>query len=234
MQMKLGFDVISDLKLTPDDSFNWEGKATSLYCIIAGNISSDLRTIVLTLSHLTKFYQGVFYVIGQLEYEGSKDIEARTNEILKATKRIKNLAVLHHHVVIIDGVAILGCNGWYGIDSETSGGISDELLAHQVEDVFYLKNSVEKLQKHLDVTKIFLVTSSVPGSELYFGEEPNISDIELAPNLALSADTQSKITNWIFGTYKKTVDTSISGINYVCNPYGKRNPYWAKRLEVEN
>ena len=51
----IGFDLISDLNLSPEDSFNWEGKATSLYCIIAGNISEDLRTIKQTLSHLSKF-----------------------------------------------------------------------------------------------------------------------------------------------------------------------------------
>ena len=42
----IGFDIISDLNLQPDDSFNWENKATSLYCIVAGNNSSDLRTVI--------------------------------------------------------------------------------------------------------------------------------------------------------------------------------------------
>ena len=35
----IGFDVISDLNLKRNDSFNWENKATSLYCILSGNIS---------------------------------------------------------------------------------------------------------------------------------------------------------------------------------------------------
>ena len=75
----IGFDLISDLNLYPEDSFNWEGKATSLYCIIAGNISEDLRTIKQTLSHLSKFYQGIFYTLGSLEYHNTSDIVKRTN-----------------------------------------------------------------------------------------------------------------------------------------------------------
>ena len=43
--MNIGFDVISDLNLDAEDHFTWEGKATSLYLIIAGNISNDMRVI---------------------------------------------------------------------------------------------------------------------------------------------------------------------------------------------
>ena len=79
--MKIGFDLISDLNLSPNDSFNWENKATSLYCVIAGNISNDIRTIALTLSHLTKFYQGVFYTPGSLEFKGIEVYDKRIKEI---------------------------------------------------------------------------------------------------------------------------------------------------------
>ena len=88
----IGFDLISDLNLSPDDSFDWEGKATSLYCIIAGNISEDLRTIKQTLSHLSKFYQGIFYTLGSLEYHNTGDVAKRTGEIHKTCRNIRNLA----------------------------------------------------------------------------------------------------------------------------------------------
>lgn len=232
--MKIGFDLISDLNLAPDDSFNWENKATSLYCIVAGNISSDLRTIVQTLSHLTKFYQGVFYSIGALEYQGIDNIEKRTKDILRQCSKIRNVAVLHHHVVIIDGVAILGCNGWYGNSPKLENvDINAQIDAHRIDDIHYLKNSIEKLQKHLDVTKILLVSNSVPGPDLYFGEEPEEIKGLIPINISLFADTQNKVTYWAFGAHKKIVDTHINGINYVNNPYYKRNPYWAKRIEIE-
>ena len=231
--MKVGFDLISDLFLNPEDSFNWENKPTSLYCLVAGNISHDLRTLVITLSHLSKLYQGVFFIPGSLEYQDVEDIDARTSEIMRACAKIKNIAILYQHVVIIDGVAILGANGWYGnvepSDLETELKVQEK----RHEDIAYLKNSIEKLQKHLDVKKIILLTNSVPGPNLYFGEKPDFVDSQLSPNLILFADTEHKISHWAFGTHEKIVDTAISNINYVNNPKLNKKPYWAKRIEVD-
>lgn len=229
--MKIGFDLISDLNLAPEDTFNWENKATSLYCVVAGNISSDLRIVVLVLNHLARFYQGVFYVPGELEFENAEDFNKRMSEIARCCKRIRNVALLYHNVVIIDGVAILGVNGW--VTNVFGEERYVDTKEQRYNDFLYLKNSIEKLQKHLDVKKILVVTSSVPAHNLYFGElHP---DIELLPelNMVLVTDSESKIKNWAFGTYKKIVDTKINDVNYVSNPYVKNNPYWAKRIEVE-
>ena len=228
----IGFDLISDLNLSPEDSFNWEGKATSLYCIIAGNISADLYTIKQTLSHLSKFYQGIFYTLGSLEYHNISDIVKRTNEIRKACHSVRNLAIMHHHVVVIDGIAVIGANGWYGnttYDEETASIIE----VHRNEDILYLKNTIERLQKHLDVKKIVIVSNSVPGIDLYFGEHPETVDIQLNLNIALIADTENKVSHWLYGTYGKVVDTNINDINYINNSSFNRNPYWAKRVEIK-
>ena len=228
----IGFDLISDLNLSPEDSFNWEGKATSLYCIIAGNISEDLRTIKQTLSHLSKFYQGIFYTLGSLEYHNISDVVKRTNEIRKACHSVRNLAIMHHHVVVIDGIAVIGANGWYGnttYDEETASIIE----VHRNEDILYLKNTIERLQKHLDVKKIVIVSNSVPGIDLYFGEHPETVDIQLNLNIALIADTENKVSHWLYGTYGKVVDTNINDINYINNSSFNRNPYWAKRVAIQ-
>ena len=228
----IGFDLISDLNLSPEDNFNWEGKATSLYCIIAGNISEDLYTIKQTLSNLSKFYQGIFYTLGSLEYHNTSDVVKRTNEIRKACHSIRNLAIMHHHVVVVDGIAVLGANGWYGNtahDEETAS----ILEVHRNEDILYLKNTIERLQKHLDVKKIVIVSNSVPGIDLYFGEHPETVDIQLNLNIALIADTENKVSHWLYGTYGKVVDTNINDINYINNSSFKRNPYWAKRIAIQ-
>lgn len=229
--MEIGFDVISDLNLTPDESFNWEGKVTSLYCIVAGNISSDLRTIWQTLLHLGRLYQGVFYVIGSLEYSQSSDIEATTKSILRIGTKIPNVAILHHHVVILDGLALVGVNGWSSdqVFDYQRDGLDN--ISHKLNDARYLKNSIAKLQKHLDVKKIVVVSNAVPKQSLYFGENPNEEDITL--DLCLSEDTEMKVSHWVFGSYKKIVDTTIDNINYINNPYNHVRPYWAKRLNVE-
>jgi hypothetical protein len=230
--MTISFDIISDLNLSPEDSFNWEGKATSLYCVVAGNISKDLRTIHQTLAHLSRFYQGVFYTIGSLEYDDASDINKRTDEIFKVCKNLQNVVMLHHHVVIIDGIAIVGANGWCGettaLDIKTEIAIENQ----RYEDLYYLKSTLERLQKHLDVKKIMIVSHSVPGVDLYFGEEPSIIDSQLSLDLILPSDTEKKVSHWVYGTYGKVVDTVINGINYLNNSYYKRKPYWAKRIEI--
>lgn len=231
--MRIGFDLISDLNLSPDDSFNWENKATSLYCIVAGNISPDVRTIFLTLQHLSKFYQGVFYVFGSTDYNGTDDINHRTEQLLKVCSRIPNLAVLHHNVVIINGIALLGVNGWYGNTLPSDEETNRQVEICRYEDLFYLKESIEKLQKHLDVKKIVLVSNSVPNAELYFGEMPDFVKEQIPVDIALASDTEEKVSHWLFGTHKKIVDTTINNINYINNPCYNQNPYWAKRVEIE-
>jgi len=230
--MKIGFDVISDLNLKPNELFSWEGKATSLYCIIAGNISNDLRTIHQILLHLSRFYQGVFYTAGSLEYEGVSNIASRTDELLKLCKGIRNVAYLHNHVVIIDGIAIVGSNGWFN-DEESYPLLNPDAIENErYQDISYLSNAIEKLQLHLDVKKIAIVSHSAPSYELLFGEEPDIIHSIPPLKLSLIKDLEAKVTHWIYGDYNKTVDIVMDGVNYINNGYYKRDPYWAKRIEI--
>lgn len=227
----IGFDIISDLFLNPNDSFNWENKATSLYCIVAGNVSHDLRTLLQVLAHLSKCYQGVFYVPGILEYQTSDNLIARTAEIAAICSHVPNVVMLHQHVIIIDGVAVLGVNGWSSAGSlDTIEGMIN--TAARYEDHRYLNATLEKLQRHLDVKKIIVVTSAVPKEELYYGEEPAIVYDQIPLCNVLHVDTEHKVKYWVFGTYSKSVDTTSNDINYLNNPYLGKKPYWPKRLTV--
>lgn len=228
--MEIGFDLISDLHLDPEDVFNWEGKATSLYCVIAGNISYDLRTVYQTLSHLSKFYQGIFYVPGLLEYTYSNDIEIRTEELLKICKKLPKVAMLYHHVVIIDGIAVLGANAW---NADNPKNIDLILVKNRLDDIAYLNKSVLKLQTHLDVKKILVITACIPRRQLYFGKIPDHVDDHIYPDYCIQSDTELKITNWAFGGLENDIDTIYNGIHYVNNPCRKKQPYWAKRINIE-
>lgn len=230
--MKVSFDLISDLYLEPNDSFNWENKATSLYCIVAGNISSDLRTVAQTLSHLSRFYHAIFYTPGTLEYTGTEPYYDRIRKISNICDDIKGITLLHHHVIIIDGVAIVGSNGWYASDEQFGLIESAQHEVYRYEDLAYLQATIEKLQIHLDVKKILVVSSSVPKIDLYFGEHPKSAEDHLSLDITLASDTQRKVVSWAFGTYEKNVDTVLNGIHYVNNPYLKRHPYWAKRISI--
>lgn len=222
--MEIGFDVISDLHLSPDENFNWENKATSLYCLIPGNISSDTRTTIQTLAHLSRYYQGIFITLGTTDYQNITDYSARTKHLLQTYNSIGKVAVLHHHVVIIDGVAIAGINGW-----ENS---NDRLLANRMDDLSYVSQAVSKLQRHLDVKKIVVLSNAVPKEELYFGEQPKYGEPEFYLDFSLRNDTEKKISHWVYGSYNKNVDTVIDGVNYVNNSYYKRRPYWPKRINI--
>lgn len=208
---EIGFDIISDLNLKPDDSFNWENKATSLYCIVAGNISTNLRTVIQVLLHLSSKYQGVFFVPGKLEYETADNFARRTEELSSIAQGIPNLVMLYQNVIVVDGVAILGSNGWGNIGSSLDSR-NLAMTSAKYEDFTYLVKCLGKLQKHLDVKKIVVVTSAVPNEELYFGEKPDDVVDQIPLNEILSADTEKKVTHWVFGTYNKPVDTDRKSV----------------------
>lgn len=227
----IGFDIISDLNLSPNDSFNWENKATSLYCIVAGNVSDDLRTLKLTLTHLARFYQGVFYVPGTLEYDVDTSIPARLEELLRVVNSIPRVCLLHQHVATIDGVAIVGINGWNNASDGVTNNNVLKIFARETE-FDYLSRSITRLQRHLDIQKIIIVSNAVPHNDLFFKEQPEYADYQTALCEILSSDTEHKVSHWVFGSYDKSVDTNIGYVNYVNNPKGDINPYWAKRLSV--
>lgn len=216
--MEIGFDVISDLHLLPEEPINWHGKATSLFCIVAGNISDHLKTIHQTLWHLSQFYQGIFYIGGALEYSGAP-IHERTNDLTKICNQVRNVTYLHHHVVIIDGVAILGATGWYGQSEATEA----------VADCNYLSQSISKLQLHRDVKRIVLVSNTVPDATFYFG-----SNIEATPSLSycLENDTEKKVRHWVYGQENTNTEMTTNKVNYVNNSAYGKSPYWAKRILV--
>lgn len=228
---EIGFDIISDLNLNPNDSFNWENKATSLYCIVAGNISSNLRTVLQVLLHLSGKYQGVFVVPGSLEYELSASFSAKTTELISISEGIPNVSILYNNIVVVDGIALLGSNGWGNIEG-TLDSRNLAMTAAKYEDFTYLVSALGKLQKHLDVKKIVVITSAVPKEDLYFGEVPsNVVDQIPLYNI-LEADTEKKVSHWVFGTYNKPVDITIENINYINNAKNQYGPYHAKRLAI--
>lgn len=230
--MIFSFDVISDLNLTEDSTFDWQGKPTSLYCVLAGNISSDLHVLYKTIKHLSKLYQGVFYIDGYIENNQVEDKDRVIDEISKMFLSIKNAVYLHNNVVVVEGVALVGVNGWYG-NHPNNHDEDIELRINRYDDLAYLQKTIEKLQLHIDVKQIVVISNSIPSIDLYFGEQPTIDPIEINLSYVLGFDTESKITTWIFGTHKKIVDTKINGINYYNNPCYNSNPYYPKRINIE-
>ena len=241
--LDIGFDIISDLNLEPNDSFNWENKPTSLYCVLSGNISSDVRTVAGVLKHLSTMYQGVFYTPGLLEYANSplENINQRTADIVNIAKRIPNVVILHHNIIIVDGVAIIGSNCWENAHEPGTSVSIDDLKYNQyrLDDMSFLHTTIEKLQRHLDVKKIVIVTNAVPNINCYFGESPPYVGDQIPLDTVLNADTEGKVTHWVYGSYSKPVEATLllprkTDLTVVTNPLIGKNvkQFYPKRLTI--
>jgi hypothetical protein len=191
----------------------------------------------------------VFYIDGNDEHTYNYHrIGQSYQELARSINRLHRVTYLQDNVVVIDGVAILGTNGWWGYDLDENINRDDckqhmtdwyakkmpgfeinpeEISDMSRRDVAYLVNSVQRLQTHNDVKKIVIVTHTVPGAHLIQ------HDIELAGttqfnhmgnrlmHLVHTNDTERKINTWCFGHYHGNVDKTIQGIRFVNNCRGR-------------
>jgi hypothetical protein len=253
--MSLAFDLISDLHLeTWTGEFDWTGQPTSPVCVVAGDISSDPRIVRNCLKHLSNCYAAVFYIDGNDEHRYRfHELGQSYQELARSVNRLNRVTYLQDNVVVIDGVAVIGTNGWWGYDLDETID-RDHCKQHMVDwynkimpnteinpeelsdlsrkDVAYLVNSVQRLQTHNDVKKIVIVTHTVPGANL-IKHDINLSGTtqfnhmgNRLMHLVHTNDTERKISHWCFGHYHGTVDQTINGIRFVNNCRGRGDtPY---------
>lgn len=231
--MNVGFDIISDLNLTGQDEFNWDSKPTSLFCLIPGNISAELSVLYKALMHLRKLYQGVFFIDGSLENNDPNFSDNRVKEIARICQNIPNVVYLHSNVAIVDGVGLVGINGWEERSTINTDMDIFQVKANKYDDIMYLENTIERLQLHVDVKKIIILSNSVPTKELYFNQRTENYDDLFPANILQGTDTEGKVVKWVFGTSDKMVDTEINGVKFVNNPQHNKNPYYPKRIDIE-
>lgn len=226
-------DLISDLNLTDTDTFEWAGKQTSLFCVVAGNVSSDLTILERTLDHLGNNYRGVLFIDGSLEHENLLNYYERVDQIKHICDKLNNVVYLHNHVVILNGVAFIGCNGWYGNRKQSNCIEEIEYLEkYRSEDLTYLSMSIKKLQHNDDVKKIVVVSNSMPSDYLGFKSPNTKFPNELNLSLSLLFDGEHKIEKWLFGTNDITVDVSLSFRKYINNPVVPGLVYQPKRIDL--
>ena len=141
--MSLAFDLISDLHVETWDQFDWEGQATSPVCVVAGDIAKDRDTVVRTLRHLGKCYQAVFYIDGNDEHaEYFEDLGASYKDLTRRINKLPNIVYLQDNVVVVDGVAILGTNGWWGYDFDL--GIDSGQVDQWVQEKYNISSTATK------------------------------------------------------------------------------------------
>jgi len=246
--VQFSFDLISDLDLSPDQDFNHCGKQTSMYCIVAGNISSSRKKLVSVLTHLGECYKNVFFLDGRLEHlDYLHDIEQSYEELEAIIDQIPNVTFLHNKMIVMEKYALLSTNLWWSHDFDTDIdywetiistaceiGCTDQELENiqilAVSDSNYLETSVERLQVLPEVSNIIVVTSTVPDASLIahdrrIAKKPIFNRMGNSfATACLKRDVEDKISVWCFGTYQEQIDTQIGDIRYVCNP-ASSNPY---------
>jgi hypothetical protein len=262
--MSFAFDLISDIHAETWPNFDWTGRATSAYCVVAGDVARDRKLVVDTLRHLGSCYQAVFYVDGNDEHRYHyDDLNASYADLVRQIRKIRNVVFLQDNVAVVDGVAILGTNGWWTYDLDPSidaeqtslwfqdqchvtGQVAKTVARMATTDATYMVSSVKRLQTHNDVRKIVCVTHTVPNSSLI------AHDIALADSLrfntmgngfmmqALAADTEKKLHTWCFGHYHGSVDQIRQGVRFVNNCRGRGDTEWrqyvyhARRIVVDD
>ena len=261
--MTFAFDLISDLHIETWGEFDWTRRATSPICVVAGDIGSDRTLVLKALAHLGQCYQAVFYVDGNDEHQlGLNDLGTSYREFIAQVERIPNVVYLQDNVVIVDGVGILGTNGWWGFDFDL--GVDPEQSALWCQETYdlssattktiarlsntdaaYMAASVKRLQTHRDVKKIVMVTHTVPDPALIahdIGLDGSMRMNVMGNRLmmqALAADTEHKIHTWCFGHYHGSVDQTRSGVRFVNNCRGRGDTthsqyvYHPKRIVID-
>jgi hypothetical protein len=243
--MSFAFDLISDLHLETWGDFDWTDRATSSFCVVAGDIARDRSLVITALAHLATCYQAVFYIDGNDEHRYQLDDLAMSYATLaKDIEHLKNVVYLQDNVVVVDDVAFLGTNGWWGFDfdlnidpeisanwSQSTYSLSDLAIKNIAmmanTDASYMASSIKRLQTHHDVKHIVMITHTVPDPQLI------AHDIELEDTYrfntmgnrymmqALGADTKNKIHTWCFGHYHGSVDQVKGNIRFVNNCRGR-------------
>ena len=208
--MAMTFDLISDLHLeTWPEEIDFSGQATSPVCVVAGDVARDHGLVKKFIKHLSNCYAAVFYIDGNDEHRLQLDnLDASYARLNQTLRRLPRVTYLQDNVVVIDGVAILGTNGWWGFDLDETLDLEgsqqwmknrfearvpevvidpQKILDTSRKDAAYLVSSVQRLQTHQDVKKIVIVTHTVPEADLIK------HDIDLAHKYDFNVIRQSRV-----------------------------------------
>lgn len=256
--MNITFDLISDLHLEDMDDFTWEGKATSLFCIVAGNIAASRDVLFEFLDEIKDSYEAVFFLDGELEHsEYLDDFASSYRNLEEGIDLIDKVVFLHENIIVLNGVTLVGTNGWTTFDFSNSQRVNDniqflvdrglvdeehanEIFKMAVTDQHYMYNSIETCQTLDDCENIIVVTNTVPHKEFVEHRDDYdgtiLGDIVGNPGLVdcLTNDAARKVKTWIFGKFDDDLDFVKDGIRYVSNPARGKDQvtYYPKRISL--
>ena len=250
--MQFSFDLISDISQVSETA--WDNQPSSLYCVVAGNISPDRAVLKHTLVKIATQYSTVIYIDGWMDHLNYvSDLPQSILDLKRLISGMKNVVHLHDNCVMVENMVFVGVNGWWTYDwnkhldvkqmtawLETEwkckGTNLKDILTQAELDAGYLNLSVDKISSVQDINEIVLVSNTVPRWEIV-SQDPDYKDkyrLGIMGNshleTALLMDHNNKVKTWCFGHYEQPVDMHIDGIRYVSNPLVNKPPYPKKIL----
>lgn len=240
--MTINFDVISDLYLNNVDGLDWSNKVTSLFCLVAGNITSNHAVLKEFLAQLSTLYRGVFYIDGDLEHdEFGGEFYNSYKSLSNISEDMDNVFFLHENIVVLEHVVIVGSNGWTSFDFVDEDALEEsiktlvnseamsseaamEIFKMSVSDTQYLGRSIASCQTMDEVKEVVVITNTIPRPDLV-KHNVNYQNTLLGNTCGnssitgcLDRDSNSKVKTWVFGRYPYEIDQKLDGIRYLSNP----------------
>ena len=262
--MKIHFDLISDLHVdTWDEQFSWEGKATSPYAVVAGDVSRERADVRPILEEISKHYLMTMFVDGNDEHRWGLDNLGESYETLREDiGTIKDFIFLQDDCLVIDNVAFVGTNGWTCFDFADDNSYLDnkrwmeerykismyagqQVEAMAMSDAGFLCRTVKKLQTHPDIKKIVMISHFVPDARLLKHDVHLDNSHRLGTTgnswltRCLEEDHEKKIDTWCFGHYHSDIEMNLDGVRYINNARGRNGTDWCKpvyypkRIEID-
>lgn len=233
MEFEFSVDLLGDLNLEKSDTFDFTGNATSLFCCIAGNISKDPNITKNVLEHLSSLYRGVFFIDGHEEHISLKEYDDKIAYLASMCSPIQNVIYLHNHVVVLNGIAFVGINGWYTNKSKVE--TLEDLLSlenRRNEDLGYISTTIKNLQLHGDVKKIVVISGTIPNENVLYNNADSYTIEGAEPAISLVMDVEHKVTHWLYGGTDVVSDCYFNKRRFVNNPKLRNQPYYPKRIIV--
>ena len=243
------FDLISDLHLDywKHNIKDWRGLGTSLYCVVAGDVSRDVRLTSSFLHHLSNAYKQVIFIEGNHEHNKQyNDLTSKEIELSNSLKNVPNITYLAESSCVIDGTAFVGAMGWWTFDFPAIDGSGHLAVMEEFCDRehFHMRDAiniwqtaqeqaadlgeiVSSLQDADEIEEIVVVTHTVPRNDIvHHGIPGSLSEWGKIGNSSmkqvLAYDYENKTSTWCFGHFHEIpYDIKMDGVRYVSHPRGK-------------
>lgn len=205
----------------------------------AGDISNT-PFLHVAIEEMAKKWKNVIFVVGNHDHwHATKD--TATEKFMELRDRFPNVHWLNNSSVVIDGQRFIGGTQWFPI-SETA-----KSLMHEFKDFSLIPWLRDFVNHEHTMTKNFLasevktedivVTHHLPSYQLvtkqWQGDPFNVffaADME-------TIWMKNKPKMWLFGHTHDSIDKTLEGVRFVCNPLGTLymiNPEFNDRLVLDS